>query len=72
MLCEKQQERRDAWVKNLENSFNDIAKKGKVTMHEINIVKEMINDIVKYFNREKKIEKSTIHRRERSIQRRCS
>ena len=38
--------------KNLQKSFNDIAKKGKVTIHEINIVKEMINDIAKYFNKE--------------------
>ena len=37
---------------NLEKSFNNIAKKVKVTMHEINTVKEMINDIVKYFNKE--------------------
>ena len=38
--------------KNLEKFFKNIAKKVKVTNYEINIVKEMINDIVKYFNKD--------------------
>ena len=52
ILCYKQHDKIDAWVKNLEKSFNDVVKKGKVTVYEINIVKEMINDIVKIFNKE--------------------
>ena len=55
MLCDKQQDKRDACVKNLEKSFNNFAKKGKATMHKINIVKEMMNDIVKYFNKEENL-----------------
>ena len=39
-------------VKKIDKSFNDIAKKGKVTMNEINIVKEILNDIVKHFNKD--------------------
>ena len=38
-------------MKKVEKSFNDIAKKVKTSMHEINIVKEMIKDIIKYFNK---------------------
>ena len=38
--------------KKTRKGFNDISNKGKVIMHEINIVKKMTNDIVKYFNKE--------------------
>ena len=51
MLWDKQQDKRDACVKNLEKSFNNFAKKGKATKHEVNTVKEMTNGLVKYFNK---------------------
>ena len=39
---------------NIDESFNDITKKWKLTIHELNIVKDMINYIVKYFNKEER------------------
>ena len=55
MLCDALHDKRDTWAKKIEKSFNDVAKKAKVTMSEMNIVKEMIKEIVKNLNKEKKI-----------------
>jgi len=52
MLCEKQKEKRAEWVQKLKTQFDVILKKRKATAYEINIVREMENDIVKYFNKE--------------------
>ena len=52
MMCDKQNKKRDEWLKFLKTSFNDVAKKVKLNMCELNIVKEMIKNIGKYFNKE--------------------
>ena len=44
---------RDECVKKTEKIFNDVAKKSKETMRNVNMLKEMINHIVKYFNKDK-------------------
>ena len=52
VLCDEMKDKRDAHVKKIEKSFHDVPKKVKASMHEINMVKEMIKDIVKHFNKE--------------------
>ena len=39
-------------VKKSKKSFNNVANKGKVTMHDLNIVNEMTKDAGKHFNKE--------------------
>ena len=52
VLCDKLKCKRDARVKKIEKSFNDAAKKVKESAYEIDMVKRMVNEIVKYFNKE--------------------
>ena len=52
MLCDNQCEKREEWLKKLKKSLHHVAKKGKETMHELNVVNEIIKDVGKYFNNE--------------------